>query len=127
MMGSSLPGSRKVGQVGQVGQTMVVPGVPRGTGQGPYTRPPVPPTLVLTVPHHLVPAGCPSLALLKQAAIRKTKTAEPWPPPGAALPDNSMAIEAGRVNQQELFPLGELPPATSKATARKRMTAPYPT
>jgi len=53
---------------------------------------------------------------------------EPWPPMEYRLPDTIAEIEAGRVNQQSLFLLDRFTPSTtSRATARKRMKAPYPT
>ena len=53
---------------------------------------------------------------------------EPWPPMEYRLPDTIARIEVGRPEQQQLFPSSRLlPNATPKATARKRMKAPYPT
>ena len=108
-MDSSQPESNKVGQVGQVGLSRVVPGGSKGWDTGLYSSP-VPPSLA------------PSTN--KRSAGRRCPTST-WPPLEFCLPnlDELERISRGEVRQQVLF---AEPPDDSRAARLVRILANVP-
>jgi len=94
-MDTNQPANSKVGQVGQVGLSRLVPVREQGVGHGTICSP-VPPSLAPLPRQRFAGARCPT------STKRKAKSlSEPWPPPELCLPN---------LDTLEALSRGEQPP-----------------
>jgi hypothetical protein len=119
-MDSSQPESSKVGQVGQVGPSRVVPVGSKGWDKGLYSSP-VPPSLAPSPWQRFIGPRCPT------STTRKPKSLpEPWPPPEFCLPNLDTLEEISRGEHVEQRLLFVEQPDDSRAARLARILAGVP-